>query len=148
MRCGKRKPRQTSLPPSQPSLSATNASRFDEMEAEIKRNQAAFASATNKRLDKVENQAIRTMEVCQASSKSILELRKESNQQLTDLRNESSQQIQDLRAESARAMRQMRDEATANQHNLQRQIQQVLNSLHHPTNATLPMSESLASSTD
>ena len=106
----------------QPSLSATtNNSRFDEMEAEIKRNQAEFASI-NTRFDQVEDQAIRTLAVCQASSTSILDLRKDTSQQLKALRNATTQQILDLRNGSAQAIQLMRDEATANQHNLQMQL--------------------------
>lgn len=94
----------------QPSISATANAKFDEMEAEILRHQAEFKSV-HSRFDKVEDQALRTMSVCQASSRSLLELRTESQQQLKD-----------LKLDSAKSMKLLRDESKANQKHLQDQL--------------------------
>ena len=99
----------------QPSISATNNSRFDEMEAEIQKHQAEFKTVLL-RFDKVEDQALRTMAVCQASSRSLLELKTDSAKQLSELRHDS-----------AMSMQQLRDETTANQQNLQAQLRMIQN---------------------
>jgi hypothetical protein len=88
----------------QPSLSATQSSKFDEMEAAILQQQAEYKTVLT-RFDQVEDQALRTMAVCQASSRSILDLRKDSLQQMSTLRKESAASLQQLRDESAQNQR-------------------------------------------
>ena len=97
--------------------SDSKTARFNAMEANIlhhqtaiQRHQSAFKSV-HERFDVVEDQAIRTMEVCEASSKSLLELRQDSFQQMSALRSESAQSIQALR-----------DESTASQTHIQSQL--------------------------
>ena len=88
------------------SLSATHISRFDEMEATILRQQEEYKTVLT-RFDTVEDQALRTMAVCQASSRSILDLRKDSLQQMSNLRKESAESLQQIRDESAKNQREL-----------------------------------------
>jgi hypothetical protein len=98
--------------------SDNHTARFNSMEADIQKHQTAIArhqsafKSVHERFDSVEDKAIRTMEVCQASSKSILELREESFQQLSGV----------LRDESAASILTLREEAALFQTNLQDQL--------------------------
>ena len=107
--------------------SDNQTARFNAMEADILKHQTALQQhqsafkSVHARFDAVEDKAIRTMEVCQASSKSILDLRQDSFQQMTSLRSETAQSIQTLREES-----------TASQINIQSQLaslQELMRSL-------------------
>ena len=91
------------------SLSATQSSKFDEMEAAILQQQAEYKTVLT-RFDQVEDQALRTMAVCQASSKSILDLRKESLKQMSTLRQESLASLQQIRDESAQHQRDLQNQ--------------------------------------
>ena len=88
------------------SLSATHISRFDEMEATILRQQEEYKTVLTC-FDTVEDQALRTMAVCQASSRSILDLRIDSLQQMSNLRKESAESLQQIRDESAKNQREL-----------------------------------------
>jgi hypothetical protein len=107
--------------------SDNHTARFNAMEADILKHQTALQQhqsafkSVHARFDAVEDKAIRTMEVCQASSKSILDLRQDSFQQMTSLRSETAQSLQILREES-----------TASQSNIQSQLaslQELMRSL-------------------
>jgi hypothetical protein len=129
-------------------FASAQTARFDAMEAEIKNNQTAISrhqaafKSVHERFDSVEDKAIRTMEVCQTSSKSILELREESFQQMSV-----------LREETAISMRTLREEAALFQTNLQGQlsllgdlIRSNATSQHQPTQSSSSTSSSSSNS--
>jgi hypothetical protein len=86
--------------------SDAQAARFSATEAKIQTHQNAIAhhqstfKSVHERFDSVEDKALHTIEVCQASSKSILELHQESFKQMSVLREESATSIRVLREEA------------------------------------------------
>ncbi len=106
------------------------------METTIQKHQAEFNSV-HTRFDNVKNQALHTMAACQASSKSLL-----------NLRTESLQQLNELRTESATAMKQLREETAANQKDLQDQLERVLTIMTQYAGERQSPPASLAASAD
>jgi hypothetical protein len=100
-------------------LTNANTSRFNELEAAIKRQQEATQqhtvalSSVHARFDNVENQVLRTMEVCQISSTSILELRQESFSQLQNIRQENAAAMYAMRQESMQNLNQLQEQMLA-----------------------------------
>ena len=81
----------------------TTQNRFHEMEAAIRRHQTALQRHATE-LQQVNERAITTMELCQATSTNILALRDDTTNQLREIRNEAERQATEQRESLASIM--------------------------------------------